>query len=67
MKIIEQQIQFGDLILTIEEGSKSGKKNFRIDTKEDNETVIGTRYEGDINLSDLFDCLNKVNNFFRQL
>jgi hypothetical protein len=67
MKILTQQIQYGDLVLTIEEGKDTetapGKKCFTIQDK-DNEVVINNIYEDEINLTDLQDCLNKVKEFF---
>jgi len=64
MKIIEQQIKFGSLILTTEVGETTGKKSFTIQSK-DGDIVIGNTYEDEIDINDLFACLSFVNNFFK--
>ncbi|MFZ2882439.1 MAG: hypothetical protein WA019_05170 [Candidatus Moraniibacteriota bacterium] len=65
MKVVQQQIEHGQYLLTIEE-SRTGKKSFTIQNAKDGTIVIGNTYQDEVNIPELIECISRVINFFNQ-
>lgn len=66
IKAIEQQIQIGDLLLIFETRRDPVGYSFSIEKIDGGDSVIGSTYEGEINIEDLEICIKTIKNLSKE-